>query len=45
MKLCGASYGDFVVWSESELVTIRITLNEDFLTSAIENEKKVRPTT
>ena len=37
MKLSEAHYGDFVVWSESELVVLRITLVQDFIKSAIQN--------
>ena len=36
MKLSDVTYGDFVVWSESELVILRVTLDEDFITTAID---------
>ena len=35
MKLSEVNYGDFVIWSESELVVLRITLDEAFIESAI----------
>ena len=34
MKLSEVNYGHFVVWSESELVVLRVTLDEDFITTA-----------
>ena len=36
MKLSDVTYGDFIVWSESELVILRVTLDEDFITTAID---------
>ena len=37
IKLSGCKYSDFVVWSESELVILRITLDEEYLAEAIAN--------
>ena len=36
MKLSDVTYGDFVVWSESELAILKVTLDEDFITTAID---------
>ena len=36
MKLTEVDYGDFVMWSDSELVIIRIAFDGDFINSAIE---------
>ncbi len=35
MKLCKVQYGDFVVWGKTELVILRINLDEDFISEAI----------
>lgn len=40
MLLCETTYGDFVVWNESELVVERIVINESFLTTALEKTEK-----
>lgn len=36
MKFCGAAYGDFVVWRESELIVHRIYPDETFINAAVE---------
>ncbi len=35
MKLCKVQYGDFVVWGKTELVILRINLDEDFISEAM----------
>ena len=34
MKLSEVNYGHFVVWSESELVVLRVRFDEDFIATA-----------
>ena len=36
MQLCDVKYGDFVIWSEQELIVLRITVDDEFLDHAIE---------
>ena len=36
MKLCGAAYGDFVVWRENELIMHRIYPDETFISAVLE---------
>ena len=36
MKVCGTSFGDFIVWRENELVVERIANDDTFLTEALE---------
>ena len=36
MKLCMVTFCDFVMWREDELVIIRIDLDEQFVTEAID---------
>ena len=37
IKLSRASYGDFVLWSPHELLTLRIELNDNFIVQALDN--------
>ena len=40
IKLCGANYCDFVVWSDSEVVIERILPNDDVISDALERASK-----
>ena len=40
MKLCGANYCDFVMWSDSEMVIERILPNDDVISDALERASK-----